>query len=662
MNNLTKIAPSTIYQNSNEIELREIVGMILSGKWLILFLAIIFMLLAFVYASDTTTIYKGDLLLKVESEKAGIPGLQELTGLKSNNTSVGTELEIIKTRNILGPTIEKLKLDIWAEPKRIQSLSNLYRRYLRPNDMEKPNFIWEKLNTHFHQYAWGNEKIKVDSLSVPDYLINRTLELVARDKNEYDILLKDQLLLKGKVNEVSTSNDGTVKIFVSVLNALPGTTFNLSKLSQQYAIKSLRNNLKGSEVGDNTGILKLTLYGGEKRLIVKTLDFISNTYLEQIKSRSTEDASNALKFLNDQIEVIKEKADTAEAQLLKYRTNNQTADISIETSVVLAAVSNIETELQQVSVRRNELEQKYASNHPIIQSLKTQKEALEKRKADYLLKVTNLPQKQQKLINLEAEYNLSNSAYLNLLNNIQEYKIAKTSNESNVYIIDSAIVEDSPVSASVSRTIVIGTLIGAILGVALTFLRKVLNPLVSSPEKIEGKFGLPVYATIPRSRKVNLTFGLNNKNRKAKRLLALEYGGDPAIDSLRSFRTSLYFALHEAKNNIVMITGITPSVGKSFISSNLSAVVAASKQRVLLIDADMRKGYLHSLFNKEASPGLSDLINGNNNLDDTIQTITIGDMPMDVIFRGEIPPNPSELLMYNDFEKILTTVSNNYDV
>ena len=219
-----------------------------------------------------------------------------------------------------------------------------------------------------------------------------------------------------------------------------------------------------------------------------------------------------------------------------------------------------------------------------------------------------------------------------------------------------------PVKPNRSRIAAIGTLLGAMLGTLLVFLRKALHQFVSNPEKIEEKFGLPVYATVPLSKGVNLTRGLKNKKKKQKTLLALEHATDPAIESLRSLRTSLHFALLEAKNNIVMITGPSPDTGKSFISSNLSAVIAGSEQRVLLIDADMRKGYLHTLFNKDNSPGLSDLISEKTTLEDTIQTINIADKSMDVIFRGQVPPNPSELLMHSNFKKILDAVSEKYDL
>ena len=662
MNDLTKITASTQYQDDDEIDLRELIGTIFSGKWLILFFTITSMLLAILYAYSVTPIYKGDSLLQVESQKAAIPGIEEIAGLASDDASVGTEVEIIKSRKILRQAVETLKLDFSVQPKRIRSLSNLYMRFFKPVGVKKPDFFWDRLNSYFHQYAWSNESISVDRFSVPDFFFNRTFELIARENNEYEVFFDGHLLLKGKVNQASSSKDGLVTIFIADIKALPGTTFNLTKLSPLNAIKILQAGIQASEKGKKTGIISLTLQGPDKQLIVKTLDLISNTYLEQNKSRSSEEASNALNFLNEQIKPVKEAADLAEAQLLEYRTNNQTADMTLETQAVLTVVADIETELQNFSLKRNELGQQYTPNHPIIQSLRSQEDKLEKRREETLSKIAKLPETQQQLIKLEADYRVSNAVYIDLLNNIQEFKIAKASNVGNVYILDSAVVDDVPVKPKKLMILALGALLGAMLGTLLVFLRKALHQFVTNPEKIEEKFGLPVYATVPLSKVVTLTRGLNKKRKKQKILLALEDGTDPAIESLRSLRTSLHFALLEAKNNIVMITGPSPDTGKSFISSNLSAVIAGSEQRILLIDADMRKGYLHSLFNKQTSPGLSELISEKSTLEDAIQTIQIEDKSMDVIFRGQTPPNPSELLMHSNFEKLLSTVSKEYDL
>ena len=111
-----------------------------------------------------------------------------------------------------------------------------------------------------------------------------------------------------------------------------------------------------------------------------------------------------------------------------------------------------------------------------------------------------------------------------------------------------------------------------------------------------------------------------------------------------------------------MITGPSPGIGKSFISSNLAAVISGSDQRVLLIDADMRKGYLHNLVNVPITPGLSDVISEKSTLEESIHECKCNGNSFDVITRGQTPPNPSELLMHENFKSLLTKLSSRYDL
>jgi len=648
-------AANIIQQDEDdEIDLFELFHTLLDGKWLIISITLLSLALALIYAFGQQPTYKADALLQVEPQKKGVPGLQELTGLGGDNASVGTELEVIKSRKVLGQTVKDLKLDIIAYPKRIPLLGNFYKHLFNSNSLNKPFGL-------SGSYAWGDEKIQINRLEVNEELLNKQLTLIATDKNHFQLLDDNTVLLSGKVGEYVSSKDSSLSINIAQLVAQKNTKFILIKLSSLQAIEKLKKNIRISEKGRKTGIINLIIEGKNKQLIVKTLDHISNTYLQQNKSRSSEEASNALAFLNEQIKPIKERADIAEANIKKYRTSNQTADMSLETQTILSVVAGIDAELQKISLKRAELAQLYTVNHPTFQAIKSQENNLIKRKKQTLSKISELPETQQELLKLERDYKVTNLIYTDLLNNIQELKIAKASSLGNVYILDSAVVHDKPIKPKKAMILALGGLLGAMLGMLVVFLRKALHHTINNPEKLEADTSIPVYATVPFTKDVKLTTRFK-KNQQQKTLLAIDSPTDPAIESLRSLRTSLHFALLEAKNNIVMITGPSPGVGKSFISSNFSAVIASSEQRVLLIDADMRKGYLHDLLHEDVSPGLSDLISGSVTLEDAIHTVKVGGNTLDIITRGQTPPNPSELLMHSNFETLLNQLSKQYDL
>lgn len=648
----------------DEIDLLELVYTILHGKWFILFFTILFAFFAFIYAYGKAPIYRADALLQVESSKSKLSGLEDLAGIggEGADATVSTEIEIIKSRRNLIKAINELKLDIKAYPKRIPLLGNLYKKFFNSDDVKKLPLVWSWLDKKTHPYAWGNESINVSRLDVSANFLNKALTVIVGRNGAYNLLLDGRSILNGKVGQLSSSSDGQVKVIIRELIGLTGTKFILIKDSKLRVITSLQKNIKASEKGKKTGIINLVFEGKDQQLIVKVLDQISKTYLTQNKSRSSQDATNALVFLKKQIKPIKEKTDKAEGQLKLYRTRHQTADISMETQAVLDVVSSLDTELQILSLKRDELGQKYTSNHPKIQAIAAQEVKLNKRKSSTLAKISKLPETQQELLKLERDYKVSNTIYLDLLNKIQEFNISKASSVGNVYIVDTAVVYDVPVKPKKTLILALGGLLGLMFGTVLVFLKKALHQTVHNPEKIEEVTGIPVYATVPLSTGVKLTSGFK-KDRRQKRLLAIENGTDPAIESLRSLRTSLHFALLEAKNNIVMITGPSPGIGKSFISSNFAAVLAAAEQRVLLIDADMRKGYLHNLLNKKITPGLSDLISKQASLEEAIHTVQVGDGgSLDVIMRGKTPPNPSELLMHSSFKEVLDQLSAKYDL
>ena len=651
------------HQSVDYINLLDVAHTIRQGKWLILFFTLISSLLAFIYTYGQSPIYKADTLLRVESQKAGIPGIDDLASLMgTEDTSVGTELELIKSRKNLAITVNKLKLNIIAQPKKVPFFSNLHKRFFSPEETQKPSLIWGKLDTLMHRYSWGNEHIKVSRLNVPNKWLNKPLTLITKQDSSFEIKSGDSSLLKGKVGESSTSIDKSFSIFVSELTGLLGTEFSITKLSMRRATARLKKKITASEKGKKTGIIVLSLTGHDEDKIVKILDDVSKNYVEQNISRSSEEASNALAFLEEQIKPVKENVDKTEASLKQYRIEHHTADLPQETQAILDVIVGIDAKLQKYSLSREELSQKYAKQHPTIQALNFQENKLKRRKQKTQEKIAKLPKKQQVLLKLEREIKVSNAIYIDLLNKIQEFKIAKASTVGNAYIVDLADIDESYVKPNKKRILSIGVLLGLIFGMIVVFLRKALRHTVNNPDKLEEALGLPVYATIPLSKNVKLTGGLNTKVKKQKSLLAEDHKNDPAIESLRSLRTSLHFALHEAKNNIVMITGPSPYIGKSFISSNFAAVIATAKQRVILIDADMRKGYLHELFKQELVPGLSDIITKKATLEDAIQTIPVGDTYIDIITRGQTPPNPSELLMHGYFDKLLDHLSNNYDL
>ena len=153
---------------------------------------------------------------------------------------------------------------------------------------------------------------------------------------------------------------------------------------------------------------------------------------------------------------------------------------------------------------------------------------------------------------------------------------------------------------------------------------------------------------------------MSRSQRKPALLLAVLEKASLAVESLRSLRTTLHFAMLEARSNSILITGPAPRVGKSFIAANFAVVMAQSGKRILLVDGDLRRGGLHSLFGLSREGGVSEYVSEGLELEAVIHPTLV--QGLDFIPTGVLPPNPSEVLMHQRFATLLSQAEQRYDL
>ncbi|EFH2794510.1 polysaccharide biosynthesis tyrosine autokinase, partial [Escherichia coli] len=429
------------------------------------------------------------------------------------------------------------------------------------------------------------------------------------------------------------------------------------------AINNLLKNFSVADQGRDTGILNLTLTGDDPEDIAKILDSISNNYLTQNIDRQAAQDAKSLEFLNVQLPKVRSDLDLAENKLNEYRRTKDTVDLSMEAKSVLDQIVNVDSQLNELTFREAEISQLYTKAHPTYKALIEKRETLTQEKNRLNKRVSSMPTTQQEVLRLSRDVESGRAVYMMLLNRQQELNIAKSSAIGNVRIIDQAVTDPKPVRPGSILVVVIGFVIGLVFSSAIVILRIFLRRGIESPEQLE-ELGINVYASIPISEwmaKVNINENKNkNKNNQKYSFLALDNPADLAIEAIRSLRTSLHFAMLEARNNILMISSASPSAGKSFVSSNLSAVVVQGGKRVLFIDCDMRKGYLHKVFNVSNDIGMSDILSGKNHFSSAVKHLEPEGFHF--IPRGQIPPNPAELLMSKRCGEFLDWASKEYDL
>ena len=636
-------------QSEDEIDLSELIGTLIEAKWLISIIAGLFLVAGVFYALVATPIYQADAVLQIEEKSGGMPGLGDLSDMLATDALAATEIEIIKSRNIIGKAVDKLNLTINAQPDYLPIIgAAIARRY-----------SGAEVSSGMGGYAWGGERIQLQRLVLPSYLIEDGVVLVTGKDQQYTLTdIDGEALLTGSVGEVASTNG--VEVFVSELVAREGAEFNLSQSSRIEAINDLQEEIKVSEKGKKTGILRISLDGEDPALISRIIDSVANLYLRQNVERMSEEAESGLKFLQKQLPLIKDEMEAAEIELNSYRMSKSSVDLTLEAQSLLDRIITIEAQLAELEVKRADISKKYTDVHPIMITLVNHEAKLKEQLEKINSRAHGLPKTQQEILRLSRDVEVATTIYTQLLNKVQELKVAKAGTVGNVRIIDTALTAEKPIKPKKAMIVLLSLVLGIFLGIAVAFVRRAMNKGVEDPDSIEKNIGIPVYANIPLSIKQAL-LDKDVAAGKAKHAILCEHDPkDQAIEGLRSLRTNLHFALLEAKNNIVMITGPAPGVGKSFVSTNFAHTIAQSEQRVLLIDADMRKGHINKEYDMTRSPGLSELITGEVDIKSAVRNT--GFENVDVLTTGNMPPNPSELLMHENFEKYLGEFSKDYDL
>ncbi|WP_426664051.1 polysaccharide biosynthesis tyrosine autokinase [Rhodanobacter aciditrophus] len=644
-------------QRDNEIDLGEMLGTLHDNKWFIVRIVCIFVLLGVIYALVATPVYQATSTAQVEQKVPDLPGLSALTQtLGAEDPEATTQSALITSRMVVGAVVDKLKLTVQSGPERFPLFGNFIARLYashNPGNVAAPWF-------GMVGYDWGGSKLDIFRLNVPDNLLDKPLTLIAGRNGNYVLEdAKGNILVTGKTGEVASSQGVTIQ--VKALAANEGTHFRVIRHRRLTVTNQLRRAIKVNEEGKDSGILDMSYDSTDPVLAAKVLGQVGELYVRQDVERNSAEAANSLEFVREQLPKVRMQLEKATAALNAYQLKARSVDINMQTQALLNQEVAIQTNIQQLRLQQADMQRQYTPAHPAYKALMQQIGQLEARKNAIDKQVGNLPNTQQELLKLTRDVQVSNDTYTGLLNQAQQLDIARAGTVGNVRIIDNSAVDiTQPIWPKKSIVVLSSAFLGGFVALLCVFIRQALNRGIEDPAVIEN-LGLPVYASIPVSLRERALHDRRVRGHDRQRLLVTDAPADMATEALRSLRTSLHFARLEAKNNVLMITGSSPDVGKTFVSANLASLVAQGNQRVLLIDGDMRMGSLHRVVGCQAGPGLSELISGQADLDATMQQI--GSSPnLQFVGRGKVPPNPSELLMNARFSTLLDLVKKTFDL
>ena len=660
-------------------------GLLLNGWKTILGCALLSLIIGITYSRYTyKPIYQTDALVKISDSKgASALGSNISELMESDISPVEDERMLIKSRLVLEPVVKKLHLDI--------ELSNPELGFLdRIASPQQPTQTSDEAGVSLDT---KNGSIEVNNFEVPRYYLNKPFTLTPTPEG-FNLKLSsmpEAMSLDGKLGEVSTFKLPEGPLVIRV-NKLPtnGQQIAIKKLSMPAATKTLNNSLLIQQQEKGTSYLQLVLTGQNQQQITRILDSIVDEYAYRNQALSTKETTTTLEFMESQIPELKQNLEESEEAFNRFREQYGTIDVSKEAEILLGEKSRIEGQFSELNLKKAELLTYYTAEHPLVIQINDQLQEINARRNEITQMVSEMPVIQREFLKLSQDLDINREIYLTMLKNYQQLKIARAGQIGEVRVIDTPINTFDKTTSQGPRIWAVSFLLGMLIGALIILIRSLLYRTIKQADVLESKTGIPVIATVPRSKKINQ---LQKSKPLGDSLLSVVDHNSVSYESIKSLRTALLLyppAVSKIKNDnkdrarIIVIAGESPDVGKSFVCANLAESFGQLNKKVLIIDGDMRLGEQHHTFIIDDHTGLADYLSQsiantrlvtndtlNRNKSNSEATATTEDLAtyvhrtgfdnIDLMPRGKKPSNPTSLLSSAYYEQLIIKLSDYYD-
>lgn len=579
-------------------------------------------------------VYKVDALLQIESKnnKGSMNMMGGLGALFASTSPAETEIELIKSRQVMGAAVDKMHLVYKAEPMGFVDRLLHKEGRLELSQLEIP---------------WDN--IPKDEYKDKEWFV------VAKDSvGGYDLLdHKNQVVFSGNAGQTYkfpyAGDSASIGVFR--MEARAGQKFVVSKILRLQAIDSFRGAFDVKEKGKKTGVLEFSYQDIYADRAVAILNEVASSYLRQNVEERNAEAQKTLEFLEKQLPDVKAQMDSSLMNLNAYRNKVGSVDINAETQLILQRRMKLQQDILALQQRKQDAIRLFHSEHPTVKTLEDQENALKRELAGTSSQVKRLPATQQEVLSLQNEVELSKSVYTSMLNNIQQLRLVSAGEVGSVRIVDFAEEVTKPSKPNKKIIVLIALFLGFMVGAVIVSIRTKFSSGVKSASFIEKETGFTVYAKVPKG---------NPQGTKGTRPLAVVEPDDVAVESLRALRSSLEFSMMDEGASVIGVSGLIPGVGKSFISVNLAALFAGLGKKVLLIDADLRKGRLHKEFGIKRGEGFSQVLLKSVEVEKVVFPTEVENLF--VIPCGNVPANPAELLGSKRYNELIEKLKTEYDL
>ncbi|WP_434775987.1 polysaccharide biosynthesis tyrosine autokinase [Pseudomonas oryzihabitans] len=598
-------------------------------------------LLGVAYAQFAAPRYQAVATLQIEYQR-GIVRLDDAdNGRPMPPPEAITEMQLLTSRRVVGEVVDALGLDLSVTPRRVPLLGDwLARRH------ERASAAIATAPFGLHRFGWGGEQLTIASLTVPAALYGQPLTLTAEAPDRFVLAdAKGNRLLEGRLGQPAGA--GELRLDIAQLHAYPGTEFILVKQRRGVAIQALQERLRVSERGKRSGILSIQLQDTDALRAQRILQGITEAYVRQDVTRNADESTQQLAFLRHELPRVNQRLSAGRQALDSYQRQRGSIAIGAEGRSLLSQAVELDGQLSALEMERLGLALRFTPTHPLYQTLLARRQVLNRQRQVLQRRLGQLPQTQQEVLRLQREVEAADKVYALISRRIQELSVVRAGTVSDVRIIDHAYTQIAPVYPKKPLLILSALLFGCLAGGAWVYLRASLERGIEDAGSLE-ELGLPVLAQLPLA-----------PGRQAGGSLQMPLDASYQ-EALRILRTSLAFARTEARNDLLLVTSASPGAGKSSVAVQLARVLAEGGMRVLLVDADLRRGRLHRRLQLTRRPGLAEVLAGLATPEQAIQPTVIAGL--DCLVGGIRPPNPAELLMSSRCTELLRGLQQDYEL
>ncbi len=651
-----------------DIDFTAYIRVFVKRKWTIISIFVIVVTLVSIHTARLPLKYKATTRLHFSRQSQRLVSVDDLFRMESDTKDyLVTQLMVLRSRPLLEKVIEKLDLkndeEFETPPEEV--------------GLTDPDNIKIMLEEWYGKFVAFVKKQDYE----PDVNKNDgddTKHLIDPELRRREQLFRE---VASRIRHDNTKNSSMVN--VSFVGYNPKTiTKVINTLVQLYVEQSVEDRLLASEdaglwLSDQLNTMRLKVEEAERAL---------QGYREEVGIINFDERSKItareISELNRQITEIKRKRLTWET-LYENSLDPNLWD-SLPAIIENPLIQELQISLATLENTHSELSKKYGPKHPKLEQLQSQIENADENISQEIEKIHESTYTEYQLavetekILLEALNTLKNeAAYINeksirygfllrdvesnrimydlLLKRLKETDLTSGIAQANVRIIDPAAIPLTPFEPNKKRKVLLGIILGLCGGIGMAFLIEHLDNTVKDPDEITAKFGVPFLGLVGhhtvKARKVP-------EGERDIKLISITEPTSTIAESLRTIRTNVLFSYDPNETPIMMITSALPGEGKTTIATNMAVVMASLGDKVLLIDADLRRPSIHKRFGITKTPGLSNYLIGQNTLEEVLHDSGVKNLSL--IPCGVIPPNPSELLSHPQMRKLLRIASKDF--